>query len=47
LLKIVESTDTDHVTRVHTQAALGELDSIARDYLFPKPSFTKHIQVLP
>ena len=47
LLKIVESTDADHVTRVHAQAALGELDSITRDYLFPKPSFTKHIQVLP
>lgn len=47
LLKIVESTDVDHVTRVHAQAALEELDSITRDYLFPKPSFTKHLQVLP
>ena len=47
LLKIVELTDADDVTRGHAQAALGELDSIARDYLFPKPSFTKRIQVLP
>ncbi|KAJ7372782.1 Transport and Golgi organization protein 6 [Desmophyllum pertusum] len=47
LLKIVESTDADHVTRLHAQVALGELDVITRDYLFPKPSFTKHIQVLP
>ena len=47
LLKIVESTDADHVTLVHAQAALGELDTITRDYLFPEPSFTKRIQVLP
>lgn len=47
LLKLVESTDTDDVTRGHALAALGELDTITRDYLFPKPSFTKHIQVLP
>ncbi|XP_078383567.1 transport and Golgi organization protein 6 homolog [Oculina patagonica] len=47
LLKIVESTDADHVTRVNAQAALEELDSITRDYLFPKPSFTKRLQVLP
>ena len=47
LLKIVELTDTDHMTRGHAQAAVGELDAITRDYLFPKPSFTKHIQVLP
>ena len=47
LLKIVELTDADHVTRGHAQAAVGELDAITRDYLFPKPSFTKRIQVLP
>lgn len=47
LLKIVELTDADHMTRGHAQAAVGELDSITRDYLFPKPSFTKRIQVLP
>ena len=47
LLRIVELTDADHETRGHVQAALGELDSITRDYLFPAPSFTKRIQVLP
>ena len=47
LLKFVELTDAEHMTRGHAQAAVGELDAITRDYLFPKPSFTKHIQVLP
>ena len=47
LLKTVESTDLDEVTRLHAQAALGELDTVMKDYLFPRPSFTKRIQVLP
>lgn len=47
LLKFVESTDNDHVARGHAQIALGELDAVTREYLFPKPSLTKRIQVLP
>ena len=47
LLKLVESTDNDQVTRGHAQIALGELDTVTREYLFPKPSLTKRIQVLP
>ena len=47
LLKLVESTDNDHVTRGHARIALGELDAVTREYLFPKPSLTKRIQVLP
>ncbi|XP_067047610.1 transport and Golgi organization protein 6 homolog isoform X1 [Acropora muricata] len=47
LLKLVESTDNDPVTRGHARIALGELDAVTRAYLFPKPSLTKRIQVLP
>ncbi|KAK2560130.1 Transport and Golgi organization protein 6-like protein [Acropora cervicornis] len=47
LLKLVESTDNDHVARGHARIALGELDAVTREYLFPKPSLTKRIQVLP
>lgn len=47
MLKIVESTDPDDVTRLHAQTALDELNNITREYLFPEPSFTKRIQVLP
>ena len=47
LLKFVESTDNDHVARGHAQIALGELDAVTREYLIPKPSLTKRIQVLP
>ena len=47
LLKLVEAVDTDIVTRTHAQVALGELNSITREYLFPEQTFTKRIQVLP
>ncbi|XP_048590647.1 transport and Golgi organization protein 6 homolog [Nematostella vectensis] len=47
LLKLVEATDPDEATRVHAQRALGVLDAIMREFLFPKQTFTKRIQVLP
>lgn len=47
MLKVVESTDPDDMTRLHAQTALDELNNITREYLFPEPSFTKRIQVLP
>ena len=47
LLKTVEETDPDELTRTHARAALGELDTIMRTFLFPCPFYTKRIQVLP
>ena len=38
LLKRVEGMERDELTRVHAQAALGELDSVMRTALFPEPS---------
>ncbi|XP_031563618.1 transport and Golgi organization protein 6 homolog [Actinia tenebrosa] len=47
LLKIVEACDKDETTRIHAQVALGQLDTIMREFLFPKETFSKKIQVLP
>ena len=38
LLKRVEGSEVDELTRAHSQAALGELDSVMRKFLFPEPS---------
>lgn len=37
LLKRVEGVERDELTRAHSQAALGELDSVMRTVLFPEP----------
>lgn len=46
LLKRVESTEEDPLTRSHAQAALGELDSAMRQFLFPEQTLSKKISVL-
>lgn len=48
LLKSVESTERDELTRAHAQAALGELDVIMKNLLFPNGSkeLIKKISVL-
>ena len=38
LLKRVEGLERDELTRAHAQAALGELDSVMRTFLFPEPN---------
>ena len=46
LLKQVEGRERDELTQAHAQAALGELDTIMRGFLFPQPTLTKKISVL-
>ena len=46
LLKQVEATERDTLTQAHAQAALGELDSVMRAYLFPQETLTKKISIL-
>lgn len=48
LLKSVESSEKDELARTHAQAALGELDTVMRSYIFPTNSrtLTKKISVL-
>ena len=47
LLKKVEASDQDELTRGHALAALGELDMIMRTLLFPSSSsLTKKITIL-
>ena len=46
LLKQIEWTERDELTRIHAQAALGALDTIMREFLFPEPSLSKKITVL-
>ena len=36
LLKLVEDVDHNELTRAHAQAALGELDTIMRTFIFPQ-----------
>ena len=36
LLKQVEQREEDQLTRAHAQAALGELDIVMREWLFPE-----------
>ena len=36
----------DELTRAHAQAALGELDTIMRELLFPQQTLAKKITVL-
>lgn len=48
LLKYVESNERDELTQAHAQAALGELDTVMRAFLFPEQSkqLTKKISIL-
>ena len=46
LLKQVERGEMDDLTRAHAQAALGELDTIMRELLFPQQTLAKKITVL-
>ena len=46
LLKGVESTEEDALTRSHAQAALGALDTTMRQFLFPEQALSKKISVL-
>ncbi|CAB4030144.1 transport and Golgi organization 6 homolog [Paramuricea clavata] len=46
LLKFVESNDQDETTRIHAQVALGGLETIMREQLFPEQRLVKHISVL-
>ena len=46
LLKQVERGEMDELTRAHAQAALGELDTIMRQLLFPQQTLAKKITVL-
>ena len=48
MLKRVESYEEDELTRTHAQAALGELDSLMRTFLFTPPDvkMEKKITVL-
>ena len=46
LLKHAESNDADCVTRSHAQAALCELDTKIKQFLFQASSLTKKISVL-
>ena len=48
LLKCVESRERDELTRAHAQAALGELDRVMRNFIFPHDSkeLIKKISVL-
>ena len=38
--------DTDAAVRLHANVALAQLDSVARDFLFPQQTLQKKIQVL-
>ena len=46
LLKLVNVSEREEMVRVHVQLALEELDTIMREQLFPKQTFTKRIRVL-
>ena len=48
LVKHVEASERDELTRGHAQAVLGELDSVMRECLFPEqmPTLSKKISVL-
>ena len=46
LLKKLLTTDTDAAVRLHANIALVQLDSVAREFLFPKQTLQKKIQVL-
>ena len=47
LLKCVEGErERDDLTRAHAQAALGQLDSVMKDWVFPQQKLTKNITIL-
>ena len=46
LLKQVHASERDEQTRIQAEAALGELDSIMRQGLFPSQELRKKIVVL-
>ena len=47
LLKRVEGESLrDELTRTHARAALGQLDHIMREWIFPQQTFSKQITIL-
>lgn len=46
LLKQVEGSERDELTRAHAQAALGELDRVMREWIFPQQTLEKKISIL-
>ncbi len=46
LLKQVLDTERNELTRTHAMAALGELDIVMRNLLFPQPLLSKKITIL-
>ena len=46
-LKLALSIEKDDVIRLHCQLALEEIDTVMRDFMFPKQTLTKKITVLP
>lgn len=46
-LKWVVRSDPDHVTVLHAQLALEELDDVMRRFIFPEQKLEKKIVVLP
>ena len=47
LLKHVEEErEGDELTRTHARAALGELDRVMRDWIFPQQTLSKNITIL-
>ena len=45
LLKMTLTVEKEEMVKVHVQLSLDELDSITREFLFPKQTLTKHIYV--
>ena len=45
-LKFILNADTDDVTLQYADKALRQLDSITKNFLFPKEDFKKRIRVL-
>lgn len=46
LLKKLHERDPDKTVRLHANMALVQLDTMARNFLFPKQTLQKKIQVL-
>ncbi|XP_042213456.1 transport and Golgi organization protein 6 homolog [Homarus americanus] len=45
VLRLIHATDPDDVVRLHAQLAMGEIDTITRQFLLPKLNLTKRIYV--
>ena len=46
LKRVDEERERDELTRTHARAALGQLDSIMRGWVFPQQTLTKNITIL-